>query len=101
MVDTVGGDPEDRSALKSKCAAGRHKVFDPLGSAEAAMRQQAVIGHADAKIYRKEIHEKEHAQILPGEEEKRGNRANVKEAHDDRRNPIDASLLMLAAHTKV
>ena len=49
VVNAVRGDPEDRSALKRERAADREEVLDPLRRLVAAVRQQAVIAHADAE----------------------------------------------------
>jgi hypothetical protein len=50
MMDAVGGDPEDGSALERHGAAGGDEVLDPLGGAVAAVGEQAVVGHADADV---------------------------------------------------
>ena len=101
MVDAVGGDPEDGSAFKREGAAHGDEVLDPLGGAVAAVRQQAVIGHADADVDGEEVHDDEGGEVLPGEEEERGDGADVEEAHDDGGDPVDAAFLVLAAHAQV
>jgi len=60
-----------------------------------------MIGHADADINREEIHDDRYGEIGPGEEEERSDGADVEEAHGDGRDPVDAALLMLAAHAEV
>ena len=101
MMDAVGGDPEDGSAFKRHGAAGGDEVLQPLGNAIAAMGEQAVVGHADADVDGEEIHDAEDGEVLPGEEEERGDGADVEEAHDDGGDPVDAALLVLAAHAEV
>ncbi len=49
VVDAVRRDPEDRPALERERAAPRQEVLDPLVGLVAAVRQQAVIAHADAE----------------------------------------------------
>src|SRR5580698_8732109 len=43
VMDAVYGNPEDRSALKRERGADGEQVLDPLGSLEAAMREQAMV----------------------------------------------------------
>jgi hypothetical protein len=101
MVDAVSGYPEDRAALEREAATHRDEVLDPLGSLVTAMGEQAVVGHADTHVNCEEVHDDECSQILPGEEEKSSDGADVEEAHGDGRDPVDAALLVLAAHTEV
>jgi hypothetical protein len=77
------------------------KYSTHLGVRIPAVRQQAMIGHADADVDREEVHDCEDCKVLPGEAEERGDSANVEEAHDDGGDPVDAALLVLAAHAKV
>ena len=101
MMDAVSGYPEDGTALEREAAAHGDEVLDPLGGAIAAVREEAVIGHADSHVDSEEVHDGEGGQILPGEEEERGDGADVEEAHGDGRDPVDAALLVLAAHAEV
>ena len=101
MMDAVGGDPEDGASLKGEAAAHGDEVLDPLGSAVAAVREQAMVGHADADIDSEEVHDDEGGQVRPGEEEESGDGADVEEAHGNGRDPVDAALLELATHAKV
>ncbi len=101
VVDAVGGDPEDRSALKRHGAAGGDEVLEPLGGAVAAVGQQAVVAHADADVDGEEVGDGEGGEVLPREEEERGDGADVEQAHDDRGDPVDAALLVLTAHAEV
>src|SRR6202020_1307405 len=84
-----------------EAAAHGNEVLDPLGSFVAAVREQAMIGHADANVDREEVHDEEDSQILPGEEEERSDGSDVEEPHGDGGDPVDASLLVLAAHAEV
>ena len=101
MVDAVGGDPEDGPALKGEAAAHRDEVLDPPGGAVAAVCEQAMVGHADADVDGEEVHDDEGCQVRPGEEEERGDGSDMEEAHEDGREPVDAALLVLAAHAEV
>ena len=101
MMDAMGGDPEDGSALKREGAAHGDEVLDPLGGAVAAVREQAMVGHADADVDGEEVGDDEGGEVLPGEEEERGDGSDVEEAHDDGGDPVDAAFLVLAAHAEV
>jgi hypothetical protein len=101
MVDAVGGYPEDGSTLEGERAAHGDEVLDPLGGSVAAVREQAMIGNADADVNREEVHDGEGGEVLPGEEEERGDGSDVEEAHEDGGDPVDAAFLMLAAHAEV
>jgi len=98
MVNAVGGYPEDGSALQCERAAHGDEVLDELGGLEAAMCEQAVVGDADAKVDRQEVHDEEGTQVSPGEEEECGDGSDMEQAHDDGGDPVDAALLVLAAH---
>ena len=53
VVNAMGRHPEDRPTLKRQGAAGGEEVLQPLGNAVPAMRQQAVVAHADATLIAK------------------------------------------------
>jgi hypothetical protein len=97
----MGGYPEDGSALEGERAAHGDEVLDPLRGSVAAVREQAVIGYADADVDGEEVHDGEGGEVLPGEEEERGDGADVEEAHEDGGDPVDAAFLVLAAHAEV
>ena len=101
MVDAVGGNPEDGAALKGETAAHGDEVLDPLGGPVAAVREQAMVGHADADVDGEEVHDDEDGEVRPGEEEESGDGSDVEEPHDDGGDPVDAALLVLAAHAEV
>ena len=103
MMNAVGGNPEDRSAFERHGAAGGDEVLKPLWNAVAAVRKQAMIGHADADVDCQEIHDCEDGEIFPCPEdgEERQDGADVEEAHGDGGDPVDAALLMLTAHAEV
>ena len=101
MMDAVGGDPEDGAALKREAAAHGDEVLDPLGGLVAAVREQAMVGHADADVDGEEVGDDEGGEVLPGEEEEGGDGSDVEESHDDGGDPVDAAFLVLAAHAEV
>ena len=77
------------------------KYSSQLGNAVSAMGEQAVVGHADADVDGEEVHDGEDGEVLPGEAEEGGDGADVEEGHDDGGDPVDASLLVFAAHAQV
>jgi hypothetical protein len=101
MMDAMCGDPEDGSAFKCCGAAGGDEVFEPLGNAVAAMREQAVVAHADADVDGEEIEDGESSEVLPGEAEECGDGSDVEQAHGNGGNPVDLALLMFAAHAEI
>ena len=101
MVDAVSGDPEDGSAFQRHGAAGGDEVLQPLGRAVAAMREQAMVGHADAHVDGEEIGDAGHRQVGPGEAKQRGDGADMEQAHDDGGDPVDAAVLVLPPHAQV
>jgi hypothetical protein len=101
MMDAMSGDPEDGTALEGEAATHGDEVLDPLGGSVAAVREQAMVGHADADVDGQEVHDEEDGKIRPGEEEEGGDGSDVEGAHGDGRDPVDAALLVLAAHAEV
>lgn len=101
MVDAMSGDPEDGTALEGEAAAHGDEVLDPLGSTVATVREQAMVGHADANINGEEVGDHEGGEIFPREKEESCNGSDVKRAHGDGGDPVDASLLVFAAHAKI
>ena len=101
MMDTVSGYPEDGSAFESEAAAGSQEVLDPLGRLVTAVGEQAVIGHADADVDGEDVHDDERGQVCPGEEEQRGDGSDVEQTHGNGGDPVNAALLVLAAHAQV
>jgi hypothetical protein len=101
MMDTVGGYPEDGTALEGEAAAHGDEVLDPLGGSVAAVGEQAMVSHADADVDGEEIHDDEDGQVGPREEEEGSNGSDVEGAHGDGGDPVDAALLVLAAHAEV
>ena len=97
----VGSDPEDGSSLEREAAAGGDEVFDPLWGLVAAMGKQAMVGHADADVDCEEVHDNEDSKICPRKEEESGDGSDVEEPHGDGGDPVDAALLVLAAHAEV
>jgi hypothetical protein len=101
MMDAMGGYPEDGTALEGEAAAHGDEVLDPLGGAVAAVGEQAMVSHANADVDGEEIHDDEGGQVSPGEEEEGSDGSDVEGTHRDGGDPVDAALLVLAAHAEV
>src|SRR5271156_314619 len=89
MMDAVRGHPENRAALERQRGADGQEVLNPLGSLVAAMRQQAMVAHADAPTAGHPPEQQRNEKRLPGEEKQRDNRADVEERHHRGGGPID------------
>src|SRR5208282_360274 len=89
MMNAMRRHPEDRSAFESEGRTRGEEVFDPLRSLIAAMREQPVVGHADAQAPRNPPQEHRYKESFPGEEEECGNRPDVKQGHKGCGYPVD------------
>ena len=90
MMDAVRGHPEDRPALERERAAGGEEVLHPLGRLVSAVRQQAVVAHADAPAARDVPEEGGGGDRAPVEVEERGDGTDVVNRHCDDGHPVDA-----------
>ena len=90
MMDSMGGDPENRPAFEGERAAEREEVLDPLGGLVAAMREQAVVAHADAQRAGDIPHDDGGEDGASIDEEKRRQRPDVERGHGDGGDPVDA-----------
>ena len=77
VMDAVRGYPEDRAALERERGANGQKIFDPFRNFIAAMREQAVIAHADAEAAGNPPEKNGDEQRLPGKEKQRGDCSDV------------------------
>ena len=80
MMNAVRRHPENRPAFQRQRCADGQKIFHPLRSLESAVREQAVIRHADAQAARHPPQEDRDEQRLPRKEEKSRNGPDVKRA---------------------
>src|ERR1700741_5095981 len=97
MVNAMRADPGDRTAFQSHRRANRQKILHPLWSLIAAVRQQAVIAHADAKTSCDPPQDGGSRQTLPREHEERDNRSDVECGHEETSSPVDWLLKCLVA----
>src|SRR5579864_5456075 len=88
MVNAVRGYPENRPAFKRQHGAERQQIFHPLRRLKSAMREQAMVAHADARAARHPPQKDPDQQRLPREEKKRRHGAHVKHGHEKGRNPV-------------
>src|SRR5437899_2110794 len=97
-MDTMRGDPENRSAFQRQCRTNGEEVFHPLGSLETAMREQAVIAHTDAPSERDPPEKQRYKEYLPTKKEERSHSADMKEGHEDRGDPVNALRGFFSVH---
>jgi len=95
MMNAVRGDPEDGAAFESERGENGQKIFDPLGSAIAAMGEQTMIADADAQAGGDPPEKNGDKKCSPGEEKRRGESAQVKQHHKNTGDPVDAILFGL------
>src|SRR5690349_6582502 len=89
MMDAMRGHPGDGTALECQSSADGQKIFHPLGGLVPAVREQAMVAHADAQASRDPPKNDGQSEGLPGEEKQRCDRADVKGQHERGRRPID------------
>ena len=100
MVDAMCRHPEDWPALECQRGAHRQEVLHDPGRLVAPVRQQAVVGHADAEHTG---HEVEHDGGHNGanvDEEERCHREDMERRHDRCREPVDATLVFAPVHVQ-
>src|SRR5260370_14180217 len=86
VMHAMGGDPENRSAFKSECAAGGQEILNPFWSFVAAMRQQAMIAHSDAQTAGNPPQKYGQQQRFPAEHKESNDGTDGKCNHQERRN---------------
>ncbi len=69
MMDPVDRHPGDGTSLQRERPADGQEVLHQLGHAIAAVRQQAMVAHADAHVDREPIEYRCNDQVRPAEEE--------------------------------
>src|SRR5258708_24453994 len=88
VMHAMRGDPENRSALEGERRTGRQEILDPFRGLEAAVREEAMVAHADAETPRNPPQQNRHQERFPAKREECSDGANVKCDHEKRRNPI-------------
>src|SRR5579859_5123377 len=89
MVQPMGRDPGHGAAFKGQCAADAQNILNPLGCFVSAMREQAVVAHADAEASGDPPQEHRERQRLPTEHEERSNCADMEQNHEKSCDPND------------
>ena len=90
------GHPENRPAFKRQRSAPRQEVFDEGIGLVAAMRQQAMVGHADTERAGDKVESNGRKNGAGVETEERSHCEKVERDHGDGRDLVPA-LLMFAA----
>src|ERR1700761_7140147 len=82
VVYAVRGHPEKWAAFQRQRGADSQKIFHPFISLEAAMREQAVISHADAEAAGDPPQGQGGEKALPGKHEEGNDGAHVECRHE-------------------
>jgi len=90
VMHAVSGHPGDRPAFERQRPADRQEVFKPFGRLEGAMRQQAMVAHADPQAEGNPIEGEGRQEGWPGKEERSGQRSQMEEGECDSGPPVDA-----------
>src|SRR5215472_16169176 len=90
MMDTMGCDPKERTALQCECATDGQDTFEPPRCLVPAMREQAVIPHADAPAACDPKQGQCDPKCLPSEKEKRRQRSRMKQCQGTGCDPIQS-----------
>lgn len=88
MMHTMYRYPKNRTAFETKRTTNGNESLKPQWTLVAAMRQQAMVTHADAPTDRNPVNRKSCQKIGPAKEEQRRNCANVKNGKRHDRHPV-------------
>ena len=89
MMHAMSGNPEDGSAFECECAADGEEVLEPSGSFVAAMREEAVVAHADAEASGDPPEKHGDEERLPMKHEERSDSTGMERNHDEEGDPDD------------
>jgi len=93
MMDTMRGDPGDRTAFEGQTAADREKVFEQPRGPVRSVGVQPMIAQADTKAGRHPIQKDRDQEIPPTEHEERGDGAQMEQRHGNGRGPVQPLVL--------
>ena len=96
MMNAMSGDPEDRSAFERQRAAGGQEVLDPFRCLVAAMREEAVIAHADPKRTGNDPESDGRENGAGIDNEEGGHGADVERRHRNDGDPVDGAFRSFA-----
>src|SRR5580698_2152065 len=97
VVHTMCGDPYQRPSFETQRRTYGKGMFQPFWRLVSAMRQQAVIAHADAEVDGNDMQDNQEEKHMPTEEEQRRDCAHVKDEHESEDGPIECARLRGAA----
>src|ERR1700722_20625798 len=84
MMNAVRSHPENRTTFEGERGANRQEILNPFRSLVSAVREQAVVSHANAQAAGNPPQEHRDKQCLPGEEKQSGHGSYVKQSHEHR-----------------
>ncbi len=88
VMNAVRGHPENGSAFERERPANGQKILDPFRGFVPAMREQAVVAHADAQTAGNPPKHNCREKRLPAKKEKRSHGSNMKRDHEESRDRI-------------
>src|ERR1700678_2083413 len=88
VMDAVRRYPENRTAIESQRGKNGERVFQPARNFVATVGQQAVIAHADSQAGGHPPKNGGDDERFPRKEKQRGNRADMKQSHENRGDPV-------------
>ena len=98
MMNAMSRYPRNRTALQRERAADCEEIFNRLRHMVTPVHQQPMITHADAAVDGQHVQHDGHNQVGPTEKEQRGNRTEMEDHHEDKRDPDKPGLVLRAAH---
>src|SRR5260370_1243362 len=88
VMDAMGGDPEDGTALQRQGTANRQEVFESSGEFVGSVGMQAMVSHADAQSVSDPVKEQRGSQRLPAKHEQSDQGPDMESQHDQGYIPI-------------
>src|SRR5712692_4697857 len=93
MVNPMGGNPGNRSALQRQRAANGKEILKSQRHLVRPVRVQAMVAHADAQTGGSPVKENRNGEGVPVEHEQRGDGPYVEDRHHDADGPVDSLMV--------
>ena len=89
VMDAVRRHPENRTAFKRSGGANRQEILHPFGRLVAAVRQQAMVPHANAQAAGHPAQKHRHRERFPSKEEQSYHGSYMEKEHEDGGYPVN------------